>query len=298
MRAGSGQGDAVVLLSASTPAVPLSTQPLDSHPGSRSNCPLAACPPAAAGVCGRGAAQPGGHCQQAQHGRRPRRGARLLRGPPRVPGGGGAGGPASAWCAQAGRGWLACPLRACRSPDTLATSPVPHPTFPLRRPPAAQCGVGHLARVLNTLLVEHIRGLLPSLRNKARAHARACCRWPRACAPFHLRTLAAWQLGNPALSSPRPPCLPPACFRMPQIEDAAAARRRELSMYGEAPPGTSKAQLGGLLLTILDSYASRFRCGGARQGRAPGGEQRERSCSARAACLPRVGGPRGHLCRL
>ena len=31
---------------------------------------------------------------------------------------------------------------------------------------ALQCGVGHLARVLNSLLVEHIRGLLPSLRVK------------------------------------------------------------------------------------------------------------------------------------
>ncbi|PRW60097.1 dynamin-related 3B-like isoform A [Chlorella sorokiniana] len=73
---------------------------------------------------------------------------------------------------------------------------------------APQCGVGHLARVLNTLLVDHIRGLLPSLRNK--------------------------------------------------IEDAIAARRRELSMYGDAPPGSSSAARGGLLLTILDQYASRF----------------------------------------
>lgn len=73
---------------------------------------------------------------------------------------------------------------------------------------APQCGVGHLARVLNTLLVEHIRGLLPSLRNK--------------------------------------------------IEDAIAARRRELAMYGDAPPGSSSAARGGLLLTILDAYASRF----------------------------------------
>lgn len=46
-----------------------------------------------------------------------------------------------------------------------------------------------------------------------------------------------------------------------QIEDAAAAQRRELSMYGDAPPGNTKAQLGGLLLTMLDSYSSRFRCG-------------------------------------
>lgn len=73
---------------------------------------------------------------------------------------------------------------------------------------ASQCGVGHLARVLNTLLVEHIRGLLPSLRHK--------------------------------------------------IEDAVGSRRRELTMYGDAPPGNSSAARGGLLLTILDAYASRF----------------------------------------
>ena len=69
--------------------------------------------------------------------------------------------------------------------------------------------MGHLARVLNTLLVEHIRGLLPSLRHK--------------------------------------------------IEEAVGARRRELAMYGDAPPGSSSAARGGLLLTILDSYSSRFR---------------------------------------
>ncbi|KAI3436285.1 hypothetical protein D9Q98_002338 [Chlorella vulgaris] len=73
---------------------------------------------------------------------------------------------------------------------------------------APQCGVGHLARVLNTLLVEHIRGLLPSLRGK--------------------------------------------------IEVALAARRRELAMYGDSPPGSSSAARGGLLLTVLDSYANRF----------------------------------------
>ena len=76
-----------------------------------------------------------------------------------------------------------------------------------------QCGVGHLARVLNTLLVEHIRGLLPGLRGR--------------------------------------------------IEEAAGARRRELAQYGEAPPGSSSAARGGLLLTVLDSYSSRFRCVGA-----------------------------------
>jgi hypothetical protein len=64
--------------------------------------------------------------------------------------------------------------------------------------------------VLNTLLVEHIRGLLPSLRGK--------------------------------------------------IEVALAARRRELAMYGDSPPGSSSAARGGLLLTVLDSYANRFRC--------------------------------------
>ncbi len=69
--------------------------------------------------------------------------------------------------------------------------------------------MGHLARVLNTLLVEHIRGLLPSLRQR--------------------------------------------------IEEAVASRRRELAMYGDAPPGNSSAARGALLLTILDSYASRFR---------------------------------------
>ncbi|KAL4459064.1 hypothetical protein ABPG75_013929 [Micractinium tetrahymenae] len=73
---------------------------------------------------------------------------------------------------------------------------------------ASQCGVGHLARVLNTLLVEHIRGLLPSLRQR--------------------------------------------------IEEAVTSRRRELAMYGDAPPGNSSAARGALLLTILDSYASRF----------------------------------------
>lgn len=62
-------------------------------------------------------------------------------------------------------------------------------------------------------------------------------------------------------------CNPPACswcfsFCLP-AEDAIAARRRELSMYGDAPPGSSSAARGGLLLTILDSYSSRFRCGGA-----------------------------------
>ena len=72
-----------------------------------------------------------------------------------------------------------------------------------------QCGVGHLARVLNTLLVEHIRGLLPGLRGR--------------------------------------------------VEEAAGARRRELAHYGEAPPGSSSAARGGLLLTVLDSYSSRFR---------------------------------------
>ena len=30
-------------------------------------------------------------------------------------------------------------------------------------------------------------------------------------------------------------------------------------MYGDAPPGSSSAARGGLLLTILDAYASRFR---------------------------------------
>ena len=92
------------------------------------------------------------------------------------------------------------------------TDPPPPPAAPRLRP-ALQCGVGHLARVLNSLLVEHIRGLLPSLRHK--------------------------------------------------IEEAVGARRRELAMYGDAPPGSSSAARGGLLLTILDSYASRFRwvCG-------------------------------------
>lgn len=88
-----------------------------------------------------------------------------------------------------------------------------HAALPLRSPCCQillQCGVGHLARVLNTLLVEHIRGLLPSLRGK--------------------------------------------------IEVALAARRRELAMYGDSPPGSSSAARGGLLLTVLDSYANRFRC--------------------------------------
>lgn len=58
-----------------------------------------------------------------------------------------------------------------------------------------------------------------------------------------------------------------------RIEEAVASRRRELAMYGDAPPGASSAARGALLLTILDSYASRFRwaraCGrGEQLGRA------------------------------
>jgi hypothetical protein len=108
----------------------------------------------------------------------------------------------------------------------------PRPRLPSSAPLCFQCGVGHLARVLNSLLVEHIRGLLPALR----------CR----------------------------------------IEEAVGARRRELAMYGEAPPGSSSAARGGLLLTVLDSYSSRFRCA------SPAG------CLARMLCvqfsLPYVGG--------
>ena len=55
--------------------------------------------------------------------------------------------------------WRACETRG-------VALPIPSSYHPATAPSFLQCGVGHLARVLNTLLVEHIRGLLPSLRNK------------------------------------------------------------------------------------------------------------------------------------
>lgn len=43
-----------------------------------------------------------------------------------------------------------------------------------------------------------------------------------------------------------------------KVEDALSARRRELRLYGEAPPGHTGAAQGALLLSVLDSYSSRF----------------------------------------
>jgi dynamin 1-like protein len=43
-----------------------------------------------------------------------------------------------------------------------------------------------------------------------------------------------------------------------RLEAAAGARRRELRLYGDAPPGSSSAARGAALLAILDSYATRF----------------------------------------
>lgn len=62
---------------------------------------------------------------------------------------------------------------ACADSRTLWRRPHSLPLF------CVQCGVGHLARVLNTLLVEHIRGLLPSLRNKIGESA--CCQIATCC---------------------------------------------------------------------------------------------------------------------
>jgi len=73
---------------------------------------------------------------------------------------------------------------------------------------ANSCGVATLARVLNGILVCHIREALPTLRSR--------------------------------------------------LEDAASSRRRELRMLGDAPPGSTGAARGALLLSILDSYAARF----------------------------------------
>jgi len=73
---------------------------------------------------------------------------------------------------------------------------------------ANSCGVATLARVLNGILVCHIREALPTLRSR--------------------------------------------------LEDAASCRRRELRMLGDAPPGSTGAARGALLLSILDSYAARF----------------------------------------
>ncbi len=73
---------------------------------------------------------------------------------------------------------------------------------------ANSCGVATLARVLNGILVTHIREALPTLRTR--------------------------------------------------LEDASSSRRRELRMLGDAPPGSTGAARGALLLSILDSYAARF----------------------------------------
>jgi dynamin 1-like protein len=73
---------------------------------------------------------------------------------------------------------------------------------------ANNCGVATLARVLNGILVCHIKEALPTLRSR--------------------------------------------------LEDAASSRRRELRMLGDAPPGSTGAARGALLLSILDSYAARF----------------------------------------
>ena len=73
---------------------------------------------------------------------------------------------------------------------------------------AGNCGVTVLARVLNGILVDHIRDALPTLRAR--------------------------------------------------LEDAATLRRRELRLLGDAPPGSSGAARGALLLSILDNYAARF----------------------------------------
>lgn len=43
-----------------------------------------------------------------------------------------------------------------------------------------------------------------------------------------------------------------------KLEEAIASRRKELRMYGETPPGNTNAARGALLLTVLDSYATRF----------------------------------------
>jgi len=42
------------------------------------------------------------------------------------------------------------------------------------------------------------------------------------------------------------------------LEDSVATRRKELSLYGDAPPGNTGAARGALLLSILDSYSARF----------------------------------------
>ena len=42
------------------------------------------------------------------------------------------------------------------------------------------------------------------------------------------------------------------------LESALVARRNESQMYGEAPPGSTGAARGALLLSILDSYSTRF----------------------------------------
>lgn len=43
-----------------------------------------------------------------------------------------------------------------------------------------------------------------------------------------------------------------------QLEEALESRKKELRVYGEAPPGNTGAARGALLLSILDSYASRY----------------------------------------
>lgn len=84
---------------------------------------------------------------------------------------------------------------ACADCHTLRSRPHSLPLL------CAQCGVGHLARVLNTLLVEHIRGLLPSLRNKIGESAccqTATCRSRCATAAVRARELAALAWGWPS----------------------------------------------------------------------------------------------------
>lgn len=91
-----------------------------------------------------------------------------------------------------------------------AGAPLRHPRPAAAAAPSAQCGVGHLARVLNTLLVEHIRGLLPSLRTKigGRRWGRCalCCAgalwgpWGRGCVRCRSR---AWP-GMPLLVKATP----------------------------------------------------------------------------------------------
>lgn len=43
-----------------------------------------------------------------------------------------------------------------------------------------------------------------------------------------------------------------------KLEEAIASRRRELRLYGDAAPGSTDAARGALLLSVLDSYSSRF----------------------------------------